>query len=584
MRLSLLLLTLFGLILTSCTSTRWIITEEYELDGSATPEILDYKSELLIDKYPTPEDPVIRFTAYEITESQYPLRVKVERSVQQYQPRWGFFLLTAAGATFSFLAANSDIIVPSVSSSQKIALNTAGGILSVLSFMNMQPSGEPIFTGESQLMRQSGTEVLQDTIRTTFSDIDNVTDVIVTYEDDVLFNQGGVEFNNSSIELNLSSFSNPLSGRVNEESDIGIYLMLGDVEFEFMVPISSFLAPFLNVTDAVTLLRTSPATSTVNILTEVGRGSFLEIIEDDFESDDWYKVQYQNTEAYVLKESGVIEWLTTAESGPALVFEFADLPFGEIDVENTVPILKRENPSDRALIISNGIDNQIEQRQYLERDHQLFNHYMTTALQIDSERVNVAFESGEGEIRSFSGFIPGMNSEGSLIVYLSGSATVEEVDGSPEVVLNYENRDGVFSSYLLSDVLLELVNIEPESLIIFVDLNYANRVNGNSGLRNGNNISLNRLANRLISEFPNTAIVFSNRIGQSSNIYTGLIDGNKRHHIFNYFWAEALKQRKSRVADLVRHLENNVDYTSRRLHDTPQEIQAFGNLTINLAQ
>lgn len=584
MRRSLLLLSLLGLIFASCTSTRWIITEEYELDTESTPEMLDQKNELLIDKYPTPNDPIIRFTAYEITESEYPLRVKVERSVQQYHPRWGFFFLTAAGATFSFLAANSDIIIPSVSSSQKIALNAAGGVLSVLSFMNMQPSGEPIFTGESNLLRQSGTEVLRDTVRANFADADDITDLIVTFGEEVLFSQGEVQFDNSSIDLNLSSFSNQLSRRVDEQSEIGIYLMLDDVEFEFMIPVSSFLAPFINITDAVTLLRTSPAVSAVNILTEVGRGSFLEIIDDESVGDEWLKVQYQNTEVYVLKESGEIEWLTTAESGPALIFEFAELPFGEIDVENTVPILKRENRNDRALIISNGIDNQIEVRQYLERDHQLFNHYMTTALQIPSERVNVAFESGDGEIISYSDFIPGMNNDGSLIVYLSGTAVIEEVDGRSEVYLSYENENGELSSYLLNDIMLELVKIRPESLTLFVDLNYINKVNGNNSLRNNYSTIHNRLANLLIGELPNTAVVFSNRVGQASNLYTGLIDGNKRHHIFNYFWAEALKQRKTRVSDLVRHLENYVDYTSRRLHDTPQEIQAFGNLTINLAQ
>jgi len=38
------------------------------------------------------------------------------------------------------------------------------------------------------------------------------------------------------------------------------------------------------------------------------------------------------------------------------------------------------------------------------------------------------------------------------------------------------------------------------------------------------------------------------------------------------------------MSDLIRHLENNIDYTSRRLQDRPQEVRAFGNFTLNIAQ
>lgn len=581
MRCSILLI-LLGMLVVSCTSTRWIVTEQFELDTEAVPAILNEENKLLIEKYPTPDDPLIVFTAFEITEAEYPLRVKVERSVQQYYPRWGFFLLAAAGATFSFVAANSNAILPSVSTSQKLALNITGGILGVLSFINMQPADEPIFTGETQLIRQSGIEVLQDTVRSTIAEEDNITDLIVTFGEEILFSQGGLSYTNSSLELNLSSFSSVLSGRVDESSEIGIYLMLDDVEYEFMIPVNSFLAPFLNVTEPITLLRNSPDVNSTNILSEVGRGSFLEILEH--ENEEWFRVRYQNTEAYVLKESGEIEWMTTSDTGPALIFEFAELPFGEIEVENTVPILKRTNEADRALILSNGIDNQIGLRQYLDRDHQLFNHYMTTALQMRRSQLFSRFETGNGELVSVSDQLASMNSEGSLVVYLSGYAELEEIDGRSEVMLIYEDSEGQTSSYRLTNVFDEIAKIEPEALFLFVDLEYLNGGSGNNTFRNGNTTALNRAANYLLNELPNSAIVFSNRPGQHSNLFTGFIDGNKRHHIFNYFWADALKQRKTRVSDLVRHLENYVDYTSRRLHDTPQEIQAYGNLTLNLSQ
>jgi hypothetical protein len=49
------------------------------------------------------------------------------------------------------------------------------------------------------------------------------------------------------------------------------------------------------------------------------------------------------------RDAGDVEWISTAESGPALIFEFAEVPFGEIDVENALPVIKRNNPDDRAV-------------------------------------------------------------------------------------------------------------------------------------------------------------------------------------------------------------------------------------------
>jgi hypothetical protein len=38
------------------------------------------------------------------------------------------------------------------------------------------------------------------------------------------------------------------------------------------------------------------------------------------------------------------------------------------------------------------------------------------------------------------------------------------------------------------------------------------------------------------------------------------------------------------MSELVRHLENNVDYTSRRLHDEPQEVRGYGNFMLDIAK
>lgn len=553
------------------------------MDQSTQPELTDQQTLIVVDKEPTQDDPVISFSLYEISELEYPLRVKVERTIQKYRPKWGFLALGVAGAAFALLAANSTILLPSVSTSQQVMLNISGGVLGAMSLINMQPTGEPIFTGESELIRKSGVEVVRDSVRN-LSETDIIADLLITYNGNELFSQNDLRFTRSALDINLASLEPQLTDIIDKKSEINISIRYNGLNKELAVPVNKFLAPFINITDPIALLRNTPSTSGINIIAEVGRGSLFEILED--ESEDWYRVQYQQEDAFIEKSNGDMEWKAAVDSGSLLIYEFANLPFGDIDVENTVPILKPNNPSDRALILTNGIDNSLGIRQYLERDHLLFRHYMRTAFQMQSDQILDYHEAGNSRLSDFATELGGMGQNGSLVVYLTGFATIKQVDGRNEIVLISENDQNIRQETLLNDIIAEFEYIEPEALFLFVDLEYIEIGNGNSdgALRNGNNSLLNRITSDLLQTNPNSAVLFSNRPGQKSGIYTGMIDGNKRHNIFNYFWAEALKQRKTRISDLIRHLDNNVDYTSRRLHDRPQEVQAFGNLTLDLAR
>jgi hypothetical protein len=579
---SLFLIILFCISSVSCTSSRWIVIEHFAVDERTEPEIIDQQKVILVDKDPTPDDPFISFSLYTITEKEYPLRVKVERTIQKYRPKWGFVALGVAGATFALLAANSSVILPSLTTSQKLILNVSGGLIGVLSFVNMQPTGDPIYTGESELMRRSGVEIVKDSLRTLNSS-DIVADLLVSFEGEELFSQRNLEFRQTSLDVNLASLEPQLREVADEESVIDIKISYNGVSKEIQVPVNKFLAPFLNISEPVANLRNSPQAAFTNIVAEVGRGSFLEIVDSDME--EWYRVKYQETEVYIEKSSGSVEWKAAIESASTLIFEFAEIPFGEIDVENSLPILKPRNPSDKALILTNAIDNRHGIRQYIERDHKLFNHYMRTALQMGTNQISEIVEDGSIGLADFSNELQGVDQTSSLIVYITGFATIKETDGREEIVMIYLDEDEIQHETRLTDLFSSLHRAEPEALFLFVDLEYIESGMGvvNERIRNGGNSLLKRTANELLREHPNSVILFSNRPGQSSGIYTGMIDGNKRHHIFNYFWAEALKQRKTRMSDLIRHLENNVDYNSRRIHDRPQEIQAFGNLTLDIA-
>jgi hypothetical protein len=573
---ALLLVVLFSI---SCTSSRWIVTDQNAIDTRTDPVVLGEKSVLLVDSDPSVDDPVMRFRAHRVIEKEYEQRVKMERTIQKYRPKWGFLLLGVSGALFAATAANSDLVFSSASSDQQLALNITSVVLAGLSVVNMTPSGDPIYTGETELMRKSGYEVVYDTLRSETEDFDFTVNLDVAYEGETILSQSDLSLTNGGLDINLATVADYLEGDVGEESSVHLSLYYNDERSDYHIPVNRFLAPFVTVTSPVAVLRNAPVINEMNVITEVGEGSSLRLIDRDL--DDWYRVRFGGSEVFLAKNSGGVEWMSEAESGTPDVFEFEEAPFGDIDVESSVPILKQNNPADRAIILTNGIVEGSELRQYLARDHQLFRFYMRYALQMSEDQIHTIEMEPDNDWQEQLQAVAEMDTTGSLFVYLSGFATLTDQRTLYLDMIDELDGPGVLTSFIFE----QFERINPSSLFLMADFEFSH-ITGTDGLspvRSAYGLALQDISNQLLRRIPNSVILFSNRPGQSSSLYTG--GGgmeNKRHHIFNYYWAEAIKQRRTRMSDIIRHLENNVDYTSRRLHDRPQEIQAFGNFTLNI--
>lgn len=574
------LLFLVCLFVTSaCSSSRWVVTNQNSINGEREPVVLSEKHILLLENEPSVENPIMNFGTYVVQEKEYENRVLVERTVQKYRPKWQFLVLGMTGAAFALTAGNTDLILPSVSLGQQIAFNVAAAVLGGLSFTNMEPVGEPIYTGETRMRRRSGTEIITDTTRTNSLQEDLNIGLDIQYNDEVVFSESGIVLEDGSFNVNLISFLEYIEGDISEESSLGVKLVYNGFESTYTIPIPDFLAPFVTITEPVAVIRNAPNVNELNVVTEVGNGSSLELIGEY--SDQWYRVRFGGSEVFLSQNAGEIQWMSESQSGSPDIFEFADVPFGEIDVENSVPVLKQNNTNDRAIILTNGFSEEVEPRQYLGRDHDLFRFYMRYALQMDDDQIfDIQIDSTGNWQQDFSN-IAQMDSTGTLFVYLSGLAFL---DDSSKIYLDREHMERG-DSQLESFVLNSLERINPSSLALFADVEFVtdSSTNGMNGAR-VYQTALQEFSNNLLRRIPNSAIIFSHRPGQQSSLYIGSDTENKRHHIFSYYLAEALKRRNTEISDIVRHLENNVDYTSRRLHDRPQEIQVFGNLTIDIAE
>ncbi|MEX0945333.1 MAG: SH3 domain-containing protein [Balneolaceae bacterium] len=576
------ILLVLQLVIGSCTSSRWIITDEFVIDPNDEPELVSERSILMLDRLPTFERPQATFRVFRLTERQYQQRIKMERSVQQYRPRWGFFITGLAASAYTFVAANSSGISPSVSSSQRTVMNISAGVLAAVSILNMKPVGEPIFTGESQLMRESGFITLTDTTDSFGSQLTNVqlADVNITFRGDTLISESNLAINNGTLEINLGSINQNIeTSEIDDESQITINLNYSDQIESYDLRLTSFLLPHVSVTSPIALLRNAPVINNQNIITEIGQGSSLRIIEEE---NEWYRVQFGGSEVYVRKSNGIKVWRSDDLSGSMDVYEFEEVPFGEIDVENSVPILKSNNPLDRAIILTNGFTGHTEPRQYLDRDHDLIKFYLSSALQLAQDQILYVEMDSLNDWRSTLNQFATQDSTSSLFVYLSGYAHQSQ---SNEIRLSQVDNDEeptIMTHYLLD--VFEQMN--PDAFYLFTDLEFVQNETNNGwiGGRNSSIQVLMQTANEILRRMPNSALIYSNRPGQGSSVYAAAGLENRRHHIFNYYLADAIKKRNVRVADIVRHLENNVDYTSRRYHDRPQDVIVFGNTTLQINQ
>lgn len=574
-RVSVLLLSMIFIHGISCTSSRWIVIDEGSIDLSVEPTVVNVKSALLLKSKPTYANPIITFSANQIVDKEYLQRVEMERSVQQYRPRWGFLTLGLSATAFALIAANTQLVSSSIGTNQRLILNLAAGILGVVSVANMKPIGEPIFTGEKQLMRQSGYVVLSDTVahENSYNQLD--IDLRISFKGETVFSESSLQLNNNSLDINLTPVVSLLGGDIDGDSKIELKLSYNGETPVHEIYLSSFLEPHITITDPVAVLRSLPLTNEFNVITEVGQGSSLRFLG---ENDDWFRVQFGGSEVFVRKNSGDKIWKSEQSAGAVNVFEFGEVPFGDIDVENSVPILKQNNPNDRAIILTNGNSTKLEPRQYLNRDHELFAFYMRSALQMHATQLTtIEMDSSDDWLKEFENFAS-FDSTSSLFVYLSGYAFQAGYGGLRLQSIDDELSPPVLSSYIFK----KLEDMNPQSLFLFADLEFNQDQNGSTQGRLGAVQVLVETANELTRRVPDSVLLFSNRPGQKSSIYAASGFQNQRHHIFNYYLAEAIKRRNTRMSDIIRHLENNVDYTSRRLHDRSQDIQAFGNITLQI--
>jgi hypothetical protein len=557
-------------IVLGCSSTTWIVESENEVDRG------DYKlldSKLFLEKVGviTPELPVAQFRLKSANTFEYPQRVKTNRYIQKYRPRLGYALF---GIAASGLAGYSAIEFSDPNKKgQQIALFGASTALLGVSFLNMKPIGEPQPTGETRLLRKTGDFVEKDTLNATISEEQSILYKII-YNEEEIVEGSKVVSNDNTLAINFLEELNPDIFEGSEGVSIDLSVEYNDSLYTYKVPIRSIFDPFVVVSSQVTALRNKAELNASNVLTDLAQGSQLKLVE---RQGNWVKVLYGISENWVSSSDVDVIWRPSQFSRQLSVIAIPNVPFGSVDVERDVPRLSEDDRRKWAFIVTNqSYSNGLPEKAYAHRDGQLIEKYANTALGIVPTQT-IRFQdvsSYQSARNGFNRLVSRINNrQVNLFVYLNGYA---EVDPKTDKILFLATgSDSAASKIDLNSLFDGFANLPVQKLSVIVDLDF---LNGSDKTQ-----ALDVLAAVVTTQVPNSTVVFSSNTDQRSYIYAEPNGVQKRHSIFTYFIADALKKRNTNWLDIKNYLDRNVSFTSRSIFNSAQDIRFFGSDSLSIS-
>jgi hypothetical protein len=158
------------------------------------------------------------------------------------------------------------------------------------------------------------------------------------------------------------------------------------------------------------------------------------------------------------------------------------------------------------------------------------------------------------------------------MVYLNGYAEIDP--RTDKVYFLGTTSDSAASRIDLNSLLDGFANLPVQNLTIIADIDF---IRGSSKQN-----SLDLLAATITNQIPNSTVVFASSTDQRSYIYAEPNGVQKRHSIFTYFLADALKKGNVNWSDIRSYLDRNVSFTSRSIFNAAQDIRFFGSDSLSL--
>ncbi|WP_073063393.1 caspase family protein [Fodinibius roseus] len=566
------------LLLASCTSGRWVVKDEDAVDRSDY-EILEQKKFLEVSDTLSPENPVLTLDVKSHTTYQFQQKMLVQRNIQDYRLRPGFVALGLAGAAASFYAANSSRF--NSGSAQSLTLNTVGVLLAASGFANLKPVGDPRPVGEERYLENTGTVIETDTVNIQ-EDEPTPISASVTYKGRIVFEEDLKEILGGHLQIPLAQGFNDLQLTNRDPGSFEVEVTFADSTYHYSYPVSSILEPYAQVTTELTELRSEPSIHPENVLADLTRGSQIRV--DTTVDEQWYRVWYGISENYIRRDDAQLIWRSTNFAGNEEVVAVPRVPFGNIDVESNIPVLRETKPNAQALIITNeNYDEPLSRRENTHRDGQLMEEYLQKSLGYESSNVHHLTDVQQPDqiYRQIDIISDAVNDSTELFVYIGGYG---EIDNGQELYLKSVTPAAGTSArdVPLRAVFSRIASLPDGQTWIVSDIDFSRTLPEN--FTESEQETLLRSHTSILTEDPGTVWVTGSQLEEPSRLYRSSKGEDKKHHIFPYFFARALQQNRTSVSRIYDLLRQNISYTSRRLHERPQQPMILGDRSVSFTE
>lgn len=560
----------------SCTNGRWVVKNQEAIDRSDY-EILKQQKFLEVADSLSPDNPVLTLDLKSHTTYRYQQKTLVQRNIQDYRLRPGFVALGLAGAAVSFYAANANRF--NSSSGQSVTLNAVGVLMAASGFVNLKPVGEPRPIGEERYLDSTGSIVETDTVNIKKDD-PSPARISVTHQGRMVFEEDLENIPGGQLQVPLAQSFNDLKLTSNDPGSFEVTVNFRDSTYQYSYPVSAILEPYARITTDLTELRSKPVINPDNVLADLTRGSQIKI--DTLINDQWFRVLYGISENYIQKNEADMIWRSTNFPGNEKVVAVPRVPFGNIDVESNLPILREPTSNARALIITNeNYDEPFPTRQNTHRDGRLIGEYLKEALGYEKGNIHHLTDVQQPDqiYQQIEEMSSAVNDSTEVFIYIGGYGEVwdeQELylknvapagEASPTDVSlrSIFSRLASFSSnpktFVVADI--DFSRSMPERIL---EIEKEGILRSNASALTGN---------------PQTVLITSSQLGQPSRLYRSSTGEDKKHHIFPYFFARALQQKRTSASKIFDLLQRNISYTSRRLHDRPQQALILGDRSLS---
>lgn len=574
-----------GLLLSalmSCTSARWTVKEKAAIDKSDY-EVLEEDNFLMASGEVSPQNPILKLEVFSRTKYEYTQRVLMQRNIQKYKLRPGFVALGLGGAAMAFYLANSHFTEGISTSTKSLTLNGIGVLMAASGFLNMEAVGEPRPTGEERYLRTTGSTVKIDTVKAD-QNVGGTVSVDIRYNERIILEEER-NISGGSAEIGLAGRLNDLQLTGTDPGDVSVEVVFEDSVYSYNYPVEDILLPFAEVAVPFTELRNHPDDSADNILADLARGSQLQI--QSSENEDWFRVLYGISENYIKKDDAELIWRSTDFVQEDQIVTIPRIPFGNIDVESNIPILRGSEPNAVALILTNeNYAGDLEKRSHAHRDGQLIRTYLTSALGYAEQNIYQLKDISDPDklFNTLSDIKSAANDSTELFVYLSGYGAVDTQGEQPLLkFLGISSGENGRPQLFLNEIFDHISTIPSDKTLVLADIDFSLSVKRNqfSKSKSRRIIEANAAALR---RNPQASLLMGTHLVYPSSLYYSADGEDKKHHIFPYFFAKALQERRTNLSGIYQYLERNISYTARRLFDRPQDPLLFGNTSMNLAE